>query len=46
MKNKEKYKTPKVSDKMLTSSTEHDIKTRFDNDATTNCISNSKPTGA
>ena len=43
MKNKEKYKTPKVSDKMLTSSIEHDIKTRFDNDATKKCISNSNP---
>ena len=43
MKNKEKYKTPKVSDKMLTSSIEHNIKTRFDNDATKKCISNSNP---
>jgi len=43
MKNKEKYKTPKVSDKMLTSSIEHDIKTRFDNDATKKSISNSNP---
>ena len=43
MKNKEKYKTPKVSDKMLTSSIEHDIKTRFDNEATKKCISNSNP---
>ena len=43
MKNKEKYKTPKVSDKMLTSSIEHDIKTRFDNDATKKCISTSNP---
>ena len=41
MKNKEKYKTPKVSDEMLTSSIEHDIKTRFENDATKKCISKS-----
>ena len=47
MKNKERYKTPKVSDKILTSSIEHDIKTRFGNDDTNNCIisnSNPKPT--
>ena len=43
MKNKEKYKTPKVSDTILTSSNEHDIKTRFDNEATKKCISNSNP---
>ena len=43
MKNKEKYKTPKVSDRMLTSNNEHDIKTRFNNDATKKCTSNSNP---
>ena len=43
MKNKKKYKTPKVNDNMLTSSIEHDIQTRFDNDATKKCISNSNP---
>ena len=43
MQNKERYKTPKVSDKILTSSIEYDIQTRCDNDATKNCISNSNP---
>ena len=43
MKNKEKYKTPKVSDTMLTSTNEHDIETRFGNEATKECISNSNP---
>ena len=43
MKNKVRYKTPKVRDKILTSSIEYDIKTRYDNDATKNCRSNSNP---
>ena len=43
MKNKERYKTQKVTDTTLTSSIEHDIKTRFGNDDTKNCISNSNP---
>ena len=43
LEHKEKYKTPKVSDKMLTSSIEHDIKTRCGNDATKKYIWNSNP---
>ena len=43
MKNKETYNNTKVSDTILTSSNEYDIKTRFDNEATKKCISNSNP---
>ena len=43
MKNKANYKRPKVSDTSLKSSNEHDIKTRFDSEATKKCISNSNP---